>query len=259
MNKYGQPPYTIAAIHGGPGAAGEMAAVARELASAWGVLEPHQTADSLEGQVAELVAALETEASLPAILVGHSWGAWLAWLVAARHPGLVSKLILVGSGPFTSRYATQVQQTRLSRLSEAEIDEFEACLERLADPAAEDKNVTLARLGLLVTHADAYDLVPVEAAPSTFRGDIYQRVWPEAAALRRSGRLLALASEIRCPVVAIHGDHDPHPALGVEEPLSSLLADFRLILLERCGHTPWLERWAREEFYEVLREELAVV
>ena len=51
---YGNKPFSVAVIHGGPGAPGEMAPVARELASVKGVLEPLQTADSLEGQVDEL-------------------------------------------------------------------------------------------------------------------------------------------------------------------------------------------------------------
>jgi hypothetical protein len=42
----------------------------------------------------------------------------------------------------------------------------------------------------------------------------------------------------------------------VEAPLAGRLPYFRMRLLERCGHTPWLERWAREEFFRVLREEL---
>ena len=65
----------MAVIHGGPGAAGEMAAVANELASNWGILEPLQTATSLQGQVEELKTVLEKNASLPVILIGFSWGA----------------------------------------------------------------------------------------------------------------------------------------------------------------------------------------
>ena len=57
-------------------------------------------------------------------------------------------------------------------------------------------------------------------------------------------------------VLSIHGNHDPHPAEGVQKPLTAVLADFRFVLLERCGHTPWLERQARDEFYRVLRTEL---
>ena len=57
--KYGKAPYKIAVIHGGPGAGGEMAPIARELASSWGVLEPFQTVTSLEGQIEELKTVLE--------------------------------------------------------------------------------------------------------------------------------------------------------------------------------------------------------
>jgi pimeloyl-ACP methyl ester carboxylesterase len=68
--------------------------------------------------------------------------------------------------------------------------------------------------------------------------------------------LLALAQHIQCPVIAIHGDYDPHPAEGVHKPLSLALANFRFILLKKCGHTPWLERWARENFYRIIKAEL---
>ncbi len=54
LRKYGNKPFKLAVIHGGPGAPGEMAPVARELSSIMGVLEPLQTATSLEGQVQEL-------------------------------------------------------------------------------------------------------------------------------------------------------------------------------------------------------------
>jgi pimeloyl-ACP methyl ester carboxylesterase len=85
---------------------------------------------------------------------------------------------------------------------------------------------------------------------------VYAAVWPEAAELRRSGRLLELGEQIECPVVAIHGDYDPHPAAGVREPLSRTLEDFRFVLLEKCGHKPWIERQAREAFFAALRTAL---
>ncbi|HTX43639.1 MAG TPA: alpha/beta hydrolase, partial [Methanocella sp.] len=88
------------------------------------------------------------------------------------------------------------------------------------------------------------------------REDMYRSVWGEAAQLRRSGELLRIAKRISCPVVAIHGDYDPHPAEGVEKPLSKAVKDFRFILLKDCGHEPWNERRARGTFYSILREEL---
>ena len=81
-------------------------------------------------------------------------------------------------------------------------------------------------------------------------------MWKDGAELRRSGNLLKLGRHITCPVVAIHGDGDPHPSEGVQEPLSAILRDFRFILLKKCGHKPWIERKAREEFFRILEEEL---
>ncbi len=261
LRTYGRPPYAIAVVHGGPGAGGEMAPVARELSSGWSVLEPIQTATTLEGQVAELRTVLATHADVPVTLIGYSWGAWLGTLVAARHPALVGKLILVSSGPFEHAYAAALSETRLSRLGEGERAEWQSILTRLQDPDAQDKDAALARLGDLAHKTDAFDPLPHESSESDRcgrRGDIFSKVWAEAAAMRKSGALLDLASQVACPVVAIHGDHDPHPAEGVRNPLSVALPDFRFILLERCGHTPWLERQARERFYAILREELGL-
>lgn len=51
---YGKAPYRVAVIHGGPGAPGEMAPVARELSSLCGILEPLQTKTTIQGQLEEL-------------------------------------------------------------------------------------------------------------------------------------------------------------------------------------------------------------
>ncbi len=100
LRRYGKAPFGVAVIHGGPGAAGEMALMARELSKQWGVLEPLQTANSVKGQVEELKTILTESADVPVTLIGFSWGAWLSFIVTASYPSLVSKLILIGSGPF---------------------------------------------------------------------------------------------------------------------------------------------------------------
>ena len=256
---YGKAPFNVAVIHGGPGAGGEMAPVARELASCRGVLEPLQTATSLEGQVEELRTVLESHGDLPVTLIGYSWGAWLSFIVAARHPPIVRKLILVGSGPYEEQYVAGLEETRLSRLREEERTEFEFIIKALSDPVAGDKDALLERLGALALKTDEYDPIMDESGepnPVGSQGDIFQNVWRDAAALRRSGGLLEIGRRIECPVVAIHGDYDPHPAEGVQEPLSATLEDFRFIPLKNCGHTPWIERQARKEFYRTLEEEL---
>jgi pimeloyl-ACP methyl ester carboxylesterase len=258
--KYGRPPFNIAVIHGGPGAGGEMAPVAKEIAVGRGVLEPLQTADTLEGQVDELKRILEEHGDLPAVVIGYSWGAWLSYILAARYPALVKKLILVASGPFEEKYAAGILPERLRRLDRDERTEVESLMGILSKPGAAAEAATLTRFGALLSRADTYDPVDLEGGERDqveCHARIFQNVWPEADRMRRSGELLALGRHIKCPVVAIHGDYDPHPAQGVAEPLSGVIGDFRMIRLEYCGHTPWKEKRARERFYAVLNQELA--
>lgn len=257
FRSYGKAPYRIAVLHGGPGAPGEMAPVARELASDRGVLEPLQTMDTLEDQVRELREVLESRANPPVTLIGWSWGAWLGYILAARHPALVGKLILVGCPPFEHQYAAQVEATRMSRLSEVEKREADRTMKRLNDISGQSHQTSLARLGRIFSKTDTFRPLPVAEETIKLQFNIYRGVWRTAAEMRRSGDLLQLGKQIRCPVVAIHGDYDPHPAEGVRVPLESTLADFRFILLPKCGHTPWREKDARTKFYSLLSKELA--
>jgi pimeloyl-ACP methyl ester carboxylesterase len=253
---YGRPPYRVAVLHGGPGAPGYMAPVARELCDAWGVLEPLQTEETLDGQVGELQAVLTGAGETPMVLIGSSWGAMLAVVLAARHPAAVRRLVLVGSGVFEERYAAAIQATRWSRLDEAGRREALAVAQALGDPGLPDADAAFARLGELSTRADAFDPLTLDTEVLAHQARIYLRVWPEMQALRRSGALLDLARSVRCPVTAIHGDYDSHPAEGVSRPLAAVLPDFRFILLARCGHLPWIERHARDEFFRLVRAEL---
>jgi pimeloyl-ACP methyl ester carboxylesterase len=257
LRKYGKEPFSVAVIHGGPGAPGSVAPVARELATNKGVLEPLQTADTVEGQVQELRQVLEESADLPIVLIGHSWGAMLSFIVTARYPSLVKKLIMVASGAFEDSYADSIDPTRWTRLSETDRIEAAELNETLSDPANKDKNLAMARLGQLWAKSDSYDPISLNFEVLEAQYDININVWAGAKRLRSSGALLELGKRIRCPVTAIQGDYDAHPAEGIKEPLARVVKNFRFILLEKCGHYPWMERQAKEKFYEILIEEIS--
>ena len=254
VRRYGRGPYTVAVVHGGPGAAGEMAEVARELASARGVLEPLQTADSVTGQVEELRKVLEENAALPVTLIGFSWGAWLSTILAALHPHCLGKLVLVSSGPFEEKDAGGIMETRLGRLGMEERGEAESLMARITG-ASVRADADLKRFGELMSVADAYAPLPGRGNPLPSNQEIYNRVWSEASKMRSSGELLRLAGQVECPVVAIHGDHDPHPAASIGR-LAGVFSEFRFVVLEKCGHHPWLERHARDEFFDIIRAEV---
>src|SRR5262245_66229133 len=103
---YGSSGPPVIVLHGGPGAAGHMAPVARGLADLYRVIEPFQRGSGRERlTVARHVADLHevmtvcAEGGRPALL-GASWGAMLALAYAAAHPASTGPLVLAGCGPF---------------------------------------------------------------------------------------------------------------------------------------------------------------
>ncbi|OGK51957.1 alpha/beta hydrolase [Candidatus Roizmanbacteria bacterium RIFCSPLOWO2_01_FULL_42_14] len=260
---YGNPPYSAVVVHGGPGTPGGMRPVAEELSKTVGVIEPFQTFDTISDQIDELRKVIEEHALYPVYLIGWSWGAWLCYLLAAQYTDLVKKLILVSSGPFEVSYAKGIMKTRLERLSMTEKMRVEEIMKRLQSGKAD--NIVFSEFSELMDRADSYR--PIGQTNDNGLGglinpaaqsEIYERVWSEAEKLRKSGKLLAQGKKITCPVIAIHGDYDPHPAEGVRKPLSKILSDFHFYVIEHCGHHPWLEQEAKDTFYILLRQEIKV-
>jgi pimeloyl-ACP methyl ester carboxylesterase len=262
LRKYGKKPYKAAVIHGGPGGAGGMEPVARELSTKFGILEPIQNKKTIAGQVEELKRTIENEIEEPIVLIGHSWGAWLSFIFASVCKKYVKKLIMVGAGPFDESYVPLISENRIKRLMPVEKTEYLELLKLLNNGKSQNKDNDFSRLGDLAAGADAYELLPElpEATPARLLtenpGEIYSTIWPEAAEMRKSGKLLSFGQRIECPVIAIHGECDSHPQTGVSEPLSKELDIFKMIILEKCGHIPWFEKYASKTFYKILENQI---
>ncbi len=255
--KHGQPPYNVAVVHGGPGWAGEMAPVARELAPKWGVLEPFQTANSLEGQVQELHAQLQ-QGSVPVTLIGFSWGAMLSIVFTARYPADVRKLILVSTGALTERQAATALEARRMRLTEKDRQEARALHDQINNAAGQDVTEARNRLTAIFDKTELVEEIDEDVyADIPFQVDMARAMAKDVTELRRTSQLIRFAETITCPVVAVHGDYDPLPADALRVSLSKGVKDFRLVILARCGHIPWIEKHARDKFFEVLNTELA--
>lgn len=256
FRKYGIAPFNTAIIHGGPGAPGYMKPVAEELSKFSGIIEPLQSANTIDGQVEELRIILKTNCNLPVTLIGHSWGAWLSVIFASENPEYVKKLILIGSGPYDDEYVNIINETRLKRLSEKDVSELSKLKLELNNPANNNKKEVFKKYGELSSKADYFKPISFSDDILDYQPDIFQTVMREVLYLRKSGKLLKMAGRLKCPVVAIHGDYDTHPYKGVEETLLKVVKDFRLILLNDCGHYPWNEVNSKEKFYEILAKEL---
>lgn len=241
--EYGDLPFCAIVVHGGPGAPGCCAGICRGLADNFGVLEYLQSKNSIEELLDELCGVILHYQLDKVILIGHSWGAWLSYIFAAKYPQYVSKLILVSCGPFKVNYYYQLVEARSIKIMPEEQKEDIRAANLYSDDLEYDP--------------DHYCLLPnIKADMIAFNEMQFNSLMNEVVSMRASGELLDYSRFIECPVIAIHGKNDPHPWEGVKVPLENRLNVFKMFLLDRCGHDPWKEYYAKDEFFHILKREI---
>ena len=245
-------------LHGGPGAPGAVAPLARMLVDEFRVLEPLQRRSgtvplTVEQHVADLADVAPTES----VLVGCSWGAMLALSYAAAHPDRVRGVVLVGCGTYDVE-SRAVYQARMRRSLAADgTDEAERLRREIEDATTdEERDVLMGRLGDLAERAQSHE--PLDVPDEVVRCDMQgqRETWDDVLRLQDEGREPLAFAAISAPVVMIHGADDPHPGRATHDVLSAFVPRLEYVELDRCGHQPWIERHARAEFLEVLRDHL---
>ena len=249
VHLYGEAPYRIVLVHGGPGAIGSLKGFAKELSmrTQIGVVEAIQTKYSIAELIEELYKQISENCSEKVSLIGHSWGAWLVTLFAEKYPELIDNIVLVGCPPLEDKYVAEIGTRRLESLSKDD----RAIFQRLMDGRATDED--MAQIPQILERSDNYCLENREM----HRGEkadsrMHNTIWAEAAKLRTEGKLLAAFKHIKNKIVLIQGVKDPHPARGVIIPLQENGVACETYLLDKCGHSPFMEKYAKEEFYGIL-------
>ncbi len=250
---YGTAPYDLVFIHGGPGARGSLAGVAQELGKTRGVLEALQTRYSIEELLSELHGQLQ-HAHAPVVLAGHSWGAWLGILYAARFAHEVRHLALISCPPLGEKWVPQILERRLELLSQQEAASFQKAIKILEEKVPGNRTRALQTVERLTQQTDFFEPCEYDDHALELDAHQYQTVWPQAAQMRREGELLRAAQRLACPVSVWHGRQDPHPAAGVLEPLRLSAQSPRVMLFDRCSHSPFAEKYAQTAFYQWLKE-----
>ena len=241
-------------VHGGPGAIGSLKGFAQELAelSQIGVIEALQSKYSIAGLVEELYNQTRENSSDKVTLIGHSWGAWLVALFADKYPELVEHIILVGSGPLEDKYVSEIGARRFQNLSE----EDGVIFQRLIDNQATDEDME--KIPNIFEKSDNYCLENREEHKADKTdSEMHNKVWSEAAKLRTNGKLLTSFKNIKSKIYLIQGQVDPHPVKGVTIPLQENGIPCETYVLEKCGHSPFMEKYAKDEFYKVLIQVIA--
>ncbi len=257
VRRYGMGGPAVALLHGGPGAAGEMASLARDLAGGFRILEPRQRRSggpplTVARHVADLAAVLPEGTAL----VGWSWGAMLALSFAAAHPGRARSLALVGCGTYDEASRAVYRRAVDARLGEEGRRQAARLRREMAAAASdEERDRLLADLGRLLGRAQAHDPLPEDdggALPVDARG--HDETWADALRLQAEGVEPAAFAAITCPVLMLQGDEDPHPGAATADLLRLFMPQLQYRGLARCGHRPWAERYAREPFLAALGE-----
>jgi pimeloyl-ACP methyl ester carboxylesterase len=199
----------------------------------------------VDAHVRDAVAVLDAAGWERAWVVGHSWGGHLALHLAAAHPerllGVISIDGLGGAPP----------DGRWSDLDRGIVDRFAADdpagaeraeeLDRRAmagDATREDMDESLTLIWPYYFHDPlaAPPMPPVEVSVP-----LYAAVVSSVRDHFGRGTLERGLAAFERPALFVHGASDPLPPAAAEET-AALLPDAQVVVLERCGHCPWLEQ-----------------
>ena len=189
--------------------------------------------EDLHSVVAELGAE-------PPAIVGYSWGGLLALLAtidrAERGAALPPLLVLIDPAPLTRQFRERFEAEFARRQNGTEIRAMRAELaasglrERDAD-AYRQRAFELSVAGYFADARAAHDLTPFRVT-----GRVQESVWASLADFDVVSRL----DGIRLPSLFLHGRQDPIPLESSEAGARALGAP--LIVIEQCGHVPYVEQ-----------------
>jgi pimeloyl-ACP methyl ester carboxylesterase len=235
-----------------------MAPIARGLAGSYCVVEPFQRGSGDEAlTVARHVADLHEVVTFyaggrPPALLGASWGAMLALAYTAAHPTSTGPLILVGCGTFDLTARAELQKTIAGRMN----DEIRARL-KCADQVDQGERMKAGA----ETEMSIYSYDVAASAHEQDRVDVdvraHHETWDDMVRLQTDGVYPAAFAAIKVPVLMVHGTYDPHPGRLISAGLRPYLPQLEYRELERCGHHPWLEKAAADQFFALVHEWLA--
>ncbi len=258
VREHGTHGRTVFVLHGGPGAPGSAGSLARRLGEQFRVLEPFQrgsgeTPLTVAQHVTDLHGVVrQYSAGQRPVLVGHSWGAMLALAYATEHRGRAALLVLIACGTFDPAARAQLERNRALRTTETQRDLLARCTSEISDPDAR-----LACWGRVIADIDSYAIGEDAIGMDACDARAHQETWDDMLRLQEEGVYPASFARIDVPVVMLHGADDPHPGAMIRASLEPHLRRLEYHEWPRCGHYPWLERYARDDCIRFLCSRLA--
>lgn len=256
IHRHGTEGSVVIVLHGGPGAPGSAVELALSLSDVFNVVEPWQRISARDDaltvarHVADLHVVIQTvrDGQQQPAIVGESWGAMLALAYAAEYPSEAGAIVLVGCGTFDKKSRSVGVKIREERITEyiAEHPEF-----------ADDLNLDLDdRIMKWHMMTDTYRAIssPAQSRSIEFDEKGFTETWNDMFRCQEVGLYPAAFSSIISPVLMLHGSYDPYPGKMIRDSLKEHVPQLEYRELEKCGHQPSIEAFAREEFFSVLHD-----
>jgi len=241
-------------VHGGPGAPGHLGIVGQELADEFRVLEPFERRSggaplTVAGHVDDLARFLESRSGdNRAVVIGFSSGTILALAFAVAHLERVRAVALISSATMDRATRSEFKRRLDRRMSGSARRE----VRRLRDMTDLDRRLTLQSRAVMPSYF--VDAITMETGDSWCDGRGHEETWRDMLRLQEMGEHPAAFAGVRVPVLMMHGKDDPHPGSEIRASLQAHIPHLEYLEFERCGHYPWLERAAREPFFDRLRQ-----
>lgn len=198
---------------------------------------------------AELRGLLDVLQIAPAVVVGHDWGGVLAWVLAARYPAAVERLVLI-DGPF-------LLPRNLLRVFYAGLFQ----IPRLPEWFFRRAGVRFLEWGLravgpggrsVFTRREAEVYYAPLAAPGGIEGALaYYRNAPRSIPFQQRLRQRGL----RVPTLLVWGDRDPALPLEVPRRMLREIPGGALAIFQNTGH--WVPEERPADVVRLLRDFLA--
>ena len=173
------------------------------------------------------------------ILLGHSWGGFLALKYAFQHPDSVQKLILLDTMPASQEeftlFITEVTK-RLDPLHD-ELQRLESTdLYKSGDPETVEKQLKLVFQTYLYNPEKIHQLnfrLPQQGILSGFK--TFELLCQEI--FMKPYDIFDNLSTIKCPTLILHGDSDPI-SYQMAEHIHQSIPNSTFIKIDQCGHFP---------------------
>lgn len=212
---------------------------------------PDSTVPTLRQSLSDIDAVREHFGADRMVLLGHSWGGYLALAYAERHSDHLAGLVLVATTEPGSRYAERLALTLRERRTDAD---SLALLELFTSRGfAEGDTATMNRIyQTTFRHWFGDTALAARLAPGLDRAaaERGREVGQALSEGEGGGATWSALDRITVPTLIIHGDQDPEP-LEMARDLSVGIPDAELAIMPGVGHFPMLER--PEAFVAVVR------